>query len=676
MHYSKKVILAVMVLVFIGIGFIVSNSGSEVVKEVLVKFNQQMDQRQIESFMKEYGLTKKRTYQDQQVEVFEVSSKLTVDQVIQALHNLPYVEYAEAPARPQTAAFQAQLSTVMAAPLTQEEGQPETMEEAGGVQYVKGEVLVKFKSTVGVQSAASTLSSAGLDVKKRINEIGVYVCDIVSNKSVSQVQAECEADANILYTEPNYIYHTFRVPDDPRYPDMYNMPIIDAPQAWDQQTGGKSVIVGVIDTGMDYEHADLKANVWHNTGETGNGKENNNIDDDGNGYVDDFHGWDFVANDNDPFDDNQHGTHVSGTIGAVGNNGIGVVGVNWVASIMPLKFLNAQGSGQLDDAISAILYAVDMGAKVLSNSWGGGGFSQALEDAIKYANDHGVLFVAAAGNESNNNDSFPAYPASYQLDNVISVASSTSNDGLSSFSNYGITTVHLAAPGSSILSTLPRDLYGYLSGTSMATPHVSGAAALVWTQFPNLNMRQVRIRVIGGVDVKPAFVDKVMSGGRLNVYNSLSTNPIIANTTPLGNTLDEAGPYVVESDVLDDTGLQDVSLTYQVAGQQAVTVAMTAMGNDHYRGEIPGQTLGSTITYFVTAVDNGGNQTKSREFTFEIAEPSNGGACCGKPALDADIENAALRSTVNVVANVSLFLFPFVAFQIRSNRRKKKQSGR
>ncbi|RMF60618.1 MAG: hypothetical protein D6743_14680, partial [Calditrichaeota bacterium] len=259
----------------------------------------------------------------------------------------------------------------------------------------------------------------------------------------------------------------------------------------------------------------------------------------------------------------------------------------------------------------------------------------------------------------------------YEVDNVISVASSTSSDNLSGFSNFGKTTVDLAAPGSSILSTLPRDRYGNLSGTSMATPHVSGAAALVWAQFPSLSMREVKIRVLGGVDRLASFANDVATGGRLNVRKALSTDPIIANTTRLENTLDETGPYRVESDILDDSAIQSATLTYQVMGQDAVTVNMTDAGNHHYVGEIPGQPLGSTITYFVAARDDAGNLTKDANFTFSIAEPSNGGGCCGKPAVEVALDSPVLEKTVGAALNLAFFVLPVALVGVVSRRKRK-----
>ena len=239
------------------------------------------------------------------------------------------------------------------------------------------------------------------------------------------------------------------------------------------------MVVGVIDTGIDYKHEDLAANIWINPGEI----PDNGIDDDNNGYVDDIHGINSITGSGDPMDDHYHGTHCAGIIGAVGDNGKGITGVNWTVKIIGIKFVSG-GFGLDSDAVESINYAVGLrnrgvNIRVLSNSWGGGGYSQSLLDAINQANTSGILFVAAAGNNSSDNDASLFYPASYDTLNVLAVASTDHNDNLSSFSNYGATTVDIAAPGSSILSTYPNNNYYSTSGTSMATPHVAGAAALL-----------------------------------------------------------------------------------------------------------------------------------------------------------------------------------------------------
>jgi len=627
-------------------------------QKVFIKFKPDATQEQIESLTKELGLTKIKAIDAINLNVYRVGTVHTVNEVVRLCSRVSFVNYAEP------------TETVQALPgetaVAKASAKPASAAQAQVANYRPNEVLIKFKSTVSAQAVNSVLTDVGITVVQQFDEIGVRKYTISGNKSVLQAVKECSQSGNVEYAEPNYIYKASVIPNDPRFSQLYGMTKIGAPQAWDKQTGSKSVIVGVIDTGTDTDHDDLKANIWANPGETGGGKENNGVDDDGNGFVDDVHGWDFINNDNNPFDDNDHGSHTSGTIGAVGNNNEGVVGVNWNVSIMPLKFLAANGSGTTDDAVEAIIYGSNNGAKVLSNSWGGGGRSQALEDAIKFAKDHGVLFVAAAGNESSNNDSAPTYPANYEVANVISVAASTESDNIAGFSNWGKKTVHLAAPGNNIVSTIARSRYASLSGTSMATPHVSGAAALVWAEYPSLTMNQVKIRLLGSVDRSSTWASRVISGGRLNVNKALSTSPIIANTTALDNTLDETGPYVVETDAVDDGSIQTVSLTYQVVGGAGNSVTMTAQGADHFRGEIPGQALNSAITYFVKATDNDGNVTQDRNFTFTIAQPSSPG-CCGKPPLDVDLGNDNLNKVVSAVVNISIFILPIVAFK----RRKK-----
>ena len=386
-------------------------------------------------------------------------------------------------------------------------------------------------------------------------------------------------------------------PNDPRYGDLYGLhnigqsggtvdADIDAPEAWQVSTGSRNIIVGVVDTGIDYNHPDLAANMWVNPGEiAGNG-----IDDDGNGFVDDVHGYDFANDDGDPFDDEGHGTHVAGTIGGVGNNGLGVAGVSWEVSLMGLKFLDANGSGSTSDAIQAINYATMMrnqyaqNVRITNNSWGGGGSSNAMRQAIEAGSEADILFVAAAGNDGMDNDSNPQYPASYTNDAVVSVAATNRNDSLAGFSNYGATSVDLAAPGVGIVSTVPDGGYASFSGTSMATPHVAGAAALALAVDPTLTVSQLRTGLLGTVDAVGGLSGKTVTGGRLNVgrlVESLSSEPTIplppsglnaSDGTTLGSVQVSWGSSLfADSYTLWRSGADDVSSAVVVADNLSTT---------------------------------------------------------------------------------------------------------
>ena len=340
--------------------------------------------------------------------------------------------------------------------------------------YVPGEVLVLLSADVdrnvvpdfaGAEAAVRGKIVRRMALSRRQKVLRVK---LPPGKSVKAAIAENwrARDRRILAVEPNYRVRIAGVPDDPLFAQMWGLnntgqtggtedADIDAPEAWDVATGvpeTSDVIVAIIDTGIDYLHPDLAENVWVNAGEIGG----NNIDDDGNGYVDDVYGYDFFQEDSDPSDTHGHGTHCAGTIGAVGDNELGVTGVNWRCKLMGLRFIGSSGGGNLGDAIEAIKYAVDNGAKILSCSWGGDGYSESLKAAIINARDRGVLFVAAAGNGGRNNDSEPFYPASYKLSNVISVAATNHIDTLAGFSCYGAESVHVGAPGVNILSCLPK----------------------------------------------------------------------------------------------------------------------------------------------------------------------------------------------------------------------------
>ncbi len=398
-----------------------------------------------------------------------------------------------------------------------------------------GELIIKFKPGASQSSINRILADLRATPIHRFGRIRAEHDRIGGTMSVPEAIARYKDHPAIQLIEPNYIFSISRTPDDLRFSELWGLrntgqtggipgADISATDAWDTNTGSSNVIVGVIDTGIDYTHPDLAGNIYTNAGETpGNG-----IDDDGNGFVDDVRGWDFVNQDNDPMDDNGHGTHVAGTIGASGNNGIGVTGVNWSVRLMPLKFLNSEGSGTAADAIAAIEYATQMGVDIMNNSWGGSEYSEALRLAIVDASNAGIFFVAAAGNSGANSDRSPEYPASFNVPNVISVAATDHFDQLANFSNYGATSVDLAAPGVDILSTLPSAGYGVFSGTSMATPHVSGVLALVLAQYPGITLQVGKTLLLNSVDKLPGLNRRVLSGGRLNAARALEGPDIIA----------------------------------------------------------------------------------------------------------------------------------------------------
>ncbi len=295
---------------------------------------------------------------------------------------------------------------------------------------------------------------------------------------------------------------------------------LDALNAWATTKGSDEVVVAVLDSGVDFTHVDLRENMWFRP-------ENvPQYTDDELGTFNDLNGYNGTDNIADPMDDNGHGTHCAGIIGAEGDNGEGVAGINWHVKIMPLKFLGRGGFGSTNDAIEAINYAIDrkkhgVNVRIISASWGSTSKSKALEDTIRAAGDAGILFVAAAGNDGSNNDSRPHYPSNYDLPNVISVAALDRSDELAGFSNFGVKTVHIAAPGKEILSTWLGDDYREASGTSMATPYVSGVAALIVANEPGISMAQLRQRILGTADEIDSLKGKVATGGRVCAANAL-----------------------------------------------------------------------------------------------------------------------------------------------------------
>lgn len=321
--------------------------------------------------------------------------------------------------------------------------------------------------------------------------------------------------------------------NDPGIFNQWSLDKISATQSW-SAVQGSNVVVAVIDSGIDIQHPDLKNNIWNNPGEI----PSNNIDDDSNGFIDDINGWNFVENNNNVQDGYGHGTHVAGIIGAEGNNSVGVAGINWHISIMALRFQNNDGLGFTGEAIQAINYAVMMKQKyninivAINASWGNDrGTSSLLVNAINNANNNNILFVCAAGNSAVDCDINPRYPAAYNLPNIVSVAASDSYDYLAGFSNYGKNTIDITAPGISIYSTLPNNRYDYMSGTSQAAPQVSGAIALLASVKPTLSALEIKQAILDSVDKIPSFLDKIYSGGRLNIKSALEKIGIIFQET-------------------------------------------------------------------------------------------------------------------------------------------------
>ena len=405
-------------------------------------------------------------------------------------------------------------------------------------------VIVKFKPGINASEVGKVKTAIGVKSVKVVGLTGAQIWDLGSSSSLDNAISVLNNSQNkslFQYIEKDSVVRLNRpskpnrpdlspklIPNDPGFNQLWGLhntgqsggtpdADIDAPEAWDIQTGNPNLVIGVIDTGVDYNHPDLVGNIWTNPGEIAN----DGIDNDNNGYIDDVRGWDFAYNDNNPSDVDGHGTHVSGTIAGKGNNGVGVTGVAWNAKIMPVKFLNDSGSGTLSNAILAIDYATAKGVKLTNNSWGGGGYSQALYDSINAAGNAGALFIAAAGNSAQNADVNPMYPAGYNLANIISVASTTRTDALSSFSNYGLTSVDLGAPGSDIYSTTPNNTYSTYNGTSMASPHVAGAAALLWSQNPTWTAQQVKNTLMNTGDAISSLAGKTVSGKRLNIFKAL-----------------------------------------------------------------------------------------------------------------------------------------------------------
>lgn len=456
-------------------------------------------------------------------------------------------------------------------------------------RYVANEVLVKFKPNQTKAFRSQVAGRIHSSIAEQLGDLGWVRVKLRAGQTVNDAMAAFGKMVDVEAVQPNYFYHIQSTPNDALWSDLYGMVNISAPAAWDLTTGDSSVVVADIDTGLDYTHEDLMANAWTNPGEI----PNNGIDDDGNGFVDDYYGYDFRYNDPDPMDENGHGTHTAGTIGAVGNNSIGVAGVCWHVKLMGIKIYSAT----TDDSTSAMVINAynyvrmmknrGVNIRVTNNSYGGCpetcGDDIAVKDAIDALGDLGVLNVFAAGNSGTNNDVSPFYPASYDSPSILSVGGSDQNDN--HIFNYGATSVDVAAPGSIIKSTVPFALqpakYWNLSGTSMSAPHVTGAAALLAMYNPALSAASIKATLINSADVLPQFAGLNRAGGRLNAWRallnqtvctfSLASNSINAPTKGGTFSVNVTGGNNCDYSAKSNVDWVHVTSAYEMTGNASVT---------------------------------------------------------------------------------------------------------
>lgn len=462
-------------------------------------------------------------------------------------------------------------------------------------KFAPDRILVKFRHGLSASAKAAVHTSVGTRSLKQYTAVtDLEAVGLPASLDVRSALRSYRQRPEVEYVEPDYTVHLLNTPDDPLFPQMWNLlntgqnggtagADVGATLAWNLSTGDHNVVIATIDTGIDYTHPDLIPNLFHDTSVC------NGTDDGTNGC----YGISTVYYTSSTFDDNGHGTHVSGIIGAAGNNNLGVAGINWNVQLLSCKFLDSTGSGQTSDAISCLDYVVQMknsGYNIVAtnNSWGGTEYSQALNDAIQAQQQAGILFIAAAGNEFSDNDVVPTYPANTALPNVISVAATTSTDALAVFSNIGQHTVHLGAPGQEILSTWPGSNYQILSGTSMATPHVTGAAALLAAQNPSLDWRGLKNLILSGGDSRSSLAQTI-SGKRLNLNGSMTcsgrtlegrlqpVNNAVAGTTGVPLTLE-----ALNVDCAQPAGNIQVTVS---PGGQILTLVDDGTGADQVSGD-------------------------------------------------------------------------------------------
>ncbi|MBI4657829.1 MAG: S8 family serine peptidase [Verrucomicrobia bacterium] len=512
-----------------------------------------------------------------------------------------------------------------------------------GAEMHSSRILIKPKAGIALGLLSPIHLALSGQVLREFSNIGnLQVVQLSVGNDVNRTIQAYQASGLVEYAEPDYLVRVLAEPDDFRFKDgtLWNLhnvgqgdgvadADIDAPEAWDARTAAENIVVAVVDTGVRYTHEDLAPNMWVNSREI----RGNGIDDDGNGVVDDIHGLNAIKNDGDPLDDHGHGSHVAGIIGAAGNNQLGVVGVAWKVQLMACKFINPQGDGAVSDAIACLDYARKNGAKIINGSWGGPAFnSQALREAIESARSAGIIFVAASGNSAKDNENPPdaVYPASFDLDNILSVMATTRRDEVAFFSNYGAKTVDLGAPGLDVFScwTGSDSAYQFFLGTSMAAAHVSGSCALAWAAFPGEGYRQIINRVLAGADPVPSLAGRCVTGGRLNLQNVLSS-------APRQTTISVVASDPQASEVGTATGAFTLTRTGSTAS--ALTVKFTlggpaVNGTDYQRLEssiiIPAGEISATLT--VTPIDDAEREdieavilTLASDAAYAVGSPNN-----------------------------------------------------
>ncbi|RUO27030.1 peptidase S8 [Aliidiomarina minuta] len=538
---------------------------------------------------------------------------------------------------------------------------------AANKQAEDDSLLVVFKDQISKEERLETIRGVGGMMREtdalgrdlslrnvangRINKIRV-----ANAQHRDRVMKRLSQHPLVQVAEPNYIisinnthteFNPLSIPNDPAFGDMWALQNtgqqggtagadISAVPAWDITTGSQDIVIGVIDTGVDYTHPDLAANMWLNPNEICD----SGVDDSGTGVIDDCYGYSAITGYGDPMDGNGHGTHVAGTIGAVGNNELGVVGVNWNVQMVACQFLDADGFGSTAGAIECVDYFTNLklnhGVNIVAsnNSWGGGAYSEALEMAISDGIDAGIMFVAASGNDGTDSDVIPSYPASYDLDGIVAVANTTRTDAMSGTSTYGLESVDLGAPGTQILSTYLNEGYATASGTSMASPHVAGVAGLIWSISPQLSITEVKQIMMDSGDPLSALAGRTVSGNRLNAYQALidadpdpgfrlSLSPMAQEieagsyaeySLEVGSLADWSGEVELTASVSPELDVELSSTTAEPGDEVTVTVyteantawgeySVVISGTDAETGELTGEAQGALHVFPQGIVD-------------------------------------------------------------------------